>query len=284
MKRALLIFTVLATALASAQAGSGTIIILDFAKDKLAIAADSRITFDAKPADDSFCKIELFRHRIVFAQMGSIGYERGGVDPFPGWYNSDLARRAVKEKGSLDKDPEVEIKDISTIWATSLAFDWNRAYRSSREAVLRAAKPGAGLITGSVFAEARDGAIHWRFVGVGLNPTANPPIQAFTGEMHDCWPCGDGEKVCAMARPVIPAEFCAQSTPRAKDEAAQWNPSPELLRTVARETLHAVRLVDIATALDPIGGLGGKIDTLELHSDGTISWIFRKPNCPESTE
>jgi len=279
MQKALLIFVLLVGSVSNPQVGHGTIIILDFAKDKMAIAADSRITFDNGAPDDSFCKIEVFRHRIVFTQMGAIGYKRGSLDPFPGWYNSDLARRAVREMGSADKDPDVEIKDVASTWANTLALYWNRAYRSNRDVVIQASKPGAGLIAGSVFAEARNGAIHWRFVGVGLNPTADPPIQAFTGELHDCWPCGNGEKACAMARPVIPAEFCTQSTQRAQDEAAKWKPSPELLGKVARETLHTVRMVDITVALDPIGGLGGRTDALELYNDGTIKWVFRKDNC-----
>jgi hypothetical protein len=285
MKKTLLIFAILASRLAYAQSGHGTIVVLDFAKDKMSIAADSRITFDNRPPDDSFCKIEVFRHRIVFVQMGSIGYVRGSNDPFPGWYNAPLARRAVREMGDPDKDPDVEIKDVSSIWARSLALYWNGAYQTNPDVVIRTAKPGAGIITGAVFAEARDGAIHWRAVGVGLNPTVDPPtVQAFSGEMHDCWPCGNVEKVCAMARPVVPAEFCAQTTARAKDEIEHWNPSPDLESKVSRETLHAVRLVDLTVAFDPIGNLGGEIDALELHNDGTIDWVFRKPNCPENED
>jgi hypothetical protein len=284
MQRTLLIFVLVVSGFSNAQVGHGTIIILDFVKDKMAIAADSRITFDNHPPDDSFCKIEVFRHRIVFTQAGSIGYVRGDLDPFPGWYNAELARRAVKEMGNPDKDPDIEIKDIASIWANSLAAYWNRAYRSNRDAVIQASKSGAGLITESVFAEARKGAVHWRFVGVGLNPTADPPIQAFTAELRDCWPCGEGERVCAMARPVVPEEFCSQSTSRAKKEAAQWKPSQDLVGKVARETLHAVRLVDDTIALDPIGGLGGKIDALELHNDGVINWVFRKQNCPDNED
>jgi hypothetical protein len=279
MLKIFLTFIILATSLSAAQSGHGTIIILDFSKDKLAIAADSRITHDDSPPDDSFCKIEVFQHRIVFTQMGSIGYKRGSLDPFPGWYNADVARRSVTAMANPDKDPDVEIKDVASIWATTLAEYWNAAYRSNREGVLQISKAGAGLITASVFAETRKGAIHWRFVGVGWHPTANPPIQAFTGEYQDCWPCGDGEEVCAMARPVVPKEFCTQTSRRAKDEAAQWNPSPDLLGRVSREALHAIRLVDDTIALDPGGGLGGKIDALELHNDGSINWVFRKDTC-----
>jgi hypothetical protein len=285
IQKAWVAFIVLASSLCHGQAPHGTIVILDFAKDKMAIAADSRITFNDKPPDDSFCKIRVFRHRILFAQMGSIGYVRGSNDPFPGWYNAPLALRAVREMGSPDKDPDVEIKDVSSIWATSLALYWNRALKTNPDVVYRTAKPGGDIITGAVFAEARNGSIHWRTVFVGLNPTLNPPaVQAFSGELHDCYPCGEGEKVCAMARPIIPAEFCTQSSARAKDEAAHWNPSPELESWVALETLHAVRLVDLTIAFDPIGNLGGKIDTVELGNDGTIHWVFRKPNCPDNED
>jgi hypothetical protein len=285
MQKTLLMFVVVSATFSSAQAGHGTIIILDFSKDKLSIAADSRITFDDRPPDDSFCKIEVFRHRIVFTQMGSIGYDPGSADPFPSWRNSELAHRAVREMRSPDKDPDVELRDIASIWASSLALYWNRAYRTSPDAVIRTAKPGGDLLTGAAFAEARNGLIHWKFVGVGLNPTLNPPqVQAFTANLRDCWPCGEGEKVCAMARPPVAKEFCTQSTERGKDEAAHWHPSPELESKISRETLHAARLVDLTDAFDPIGGLGGKTDALELHNDGTINWVFRKPNCPDNED
>ncbi|HVI08993.1 MAG TPA: hypothetical protein VND65_11955 [Candidatus Binatia bacterium] len=286
MLKTCLLFVVLATGLsAAAQAGHGTIVILDFAKDRMAIAADSRITFNDKPPDDSFCKIRVYRHRIVFAQMGSIGYIRGSNDPFPGWYNAPLAARAVREMGNPDKNPDDEIMDISGIWARSIALYWNRALQTNPDVVYRTAKPGGDIITGAVFAEARNGAVHWRTVFVGLNPTLKPPaVQAFTGELHDCFPCGEGEKVCAMARPVIPTEYCTQSSVRAKDETSHWNPAPELENWVSRETLHAVRLADLTIAFDPVGNLGGKIDTVELHNDGTIQWVFRKPGCPDNED
>jgi hypothetical protein len=276
---------VLCASLCRGQIGSGTVIILDFAKEKLAIAADSRVTYEDRPPDDSYCKIEVFRNRIVFSEMGAIGFRRGPLDPRPGWFNPDLARRSVREMASLDKDPDSEIKDIASIWANTLAAYWRSAYQTDRAAVERAiAASHNGPITGAVFAEARNGNIHWRFVAVGLFPQMNPEIQAITGEMHDCWPCGEGEKVCAMARPAIPEEFCKQTSPRAKDEAANWTPSPELAASVSRETLHAIRLVDDAIAFDPIKGLGGPVDALELRKDGTIRWVYRKPDCAENEE
>jgi hypothetical protein len=285
MQKIFLTIIVLVTTLSSAQIGHGTIIILDFSKDKMAIAADSRVTFDNGPPNDSFCKIEVFRHRIVFTEMGAIGFKRAALDPSPGWSNRELARRSVKAMADPAKDPDDEIKDIASIWTNTLASNWRSAYQSDPEAVNRVvATLHNGPITGGVFAEARNGSIHWRFVAVAFYPEMNPPIQGVTGEMHHCWPCGKGEKVCAMARPAIPEEYCAQSSARAKDEAANWSPSPELLGKASRETLHAARLVDLTIAFDPIQGLGGKVDALELHNDGTINWIFRKDNCAENED
>lgn len=277
--KVLLVITVLAGGASAAQVGSGTIVILDSTKDKLVVAADSRLTFDDRPPEDTQCKIQVFGHRIVFTEMGAIAYTNSGT----GWFNPLLARRAVREMGSLEKDPDTEIKDIASIWANSLAALWQSAYRRDREAVTRAiANSHNGPITGGVFAEARNGSIHWRFVAVAVLPNMDPPIRSITGEVHDCWPCGEGEKVCALARPEIPAEFCTQSSPRSKEEAAHWKPSPELAGKVSRETLHAIRLVDDTIAFDPHPGLGGKVDALELHSDGSINWVQRKPNCPEN--
>jgi hypothetical protein len=285
MRNRLLMFIFFAASLSKAQVGSGTIVVLDFSKDKLAIAADSRVTFDDRPPEDSFCKIEVFRHRIAFTEMGAIGFRRGPSDPLPGWSNSALARRSVRAEANPNKDPDAEIKDIASIWANTLATYWRSAYQSDRDAVDRViANSHNGPITGAVFAETRNGAIHWRFVAVNFFPEMNPPIQAITGEMHHCWPCGQGEKVCAMARPAIPEEFCTQNTPRAKDEAAHWTPSPESADKVDREALHAIRLVDLTIAFDPIKGLGGPIDVLELHNDGAINWVTRKQTCPDNED
>jgi hypothetical protein len=275
----------LSAGLGHAQIGSGTVVVMDFAKDKMAIAADSRVTYEDRPPADSYCKIEVFHHHIVFSEMGAIGFKRGPQDPRPGWFNPDLARRAVREKSNPGKNADEELMDIASIWANSLAAYWRSAWGTDRVAVERAiANSHNGPITGGVFAEARDGVIHWKFVAVGMFPEMTPPIQAITGEMHDCWPCGDGEKVCAMARPAIPEEFCKQTSERARQEAASWKPSLELAAKVSRETLHAVRLVDDAIAFDPIKGLGGPIDALELRNDGNIQWIYRKASCPANED
>jgi hypothetical protein len=285
MRNLLLMFIVLVTSLSNAQVGSGTIVVLDFSKDKLAIAADSRVTFDDRPPEDSFCKIEVFRHRIAFTEMGAIGFRRGSSDPLLGWSNSALAHRSVLAEENSSKDPDSEIKDIASVWANTLASYWRSAYQSDRDAVDRViANSHNAPITAAVFAETRNGAIHWRFVAVSFFPEMNPPIQAITGEMHHCWPCGQGEKVCAMARPAVPEEFCTQTSPRAKDEAAHWTPSAELADKVDREALHAIRLVDLTIGFDPIKGLGGPIDVLELHNDGTVNWVSRKQHCPDNED
>ena len=282
MRKIVLAVLVLTACVSNAQVGHGTVVILDFFKDKLAIAADSRVTYEDRPPQDTVCKIRQYQHRIVFAEIGALGFMPGAHDPFRGWDNVELAYRSVRAQASPEKDPDTELKDIAGIWARTLASYWNTAYRYQPDSVARAAFWGAGQISSGFFAEIRNGTIHTLHVDVELDKDKSPPMSAFTFKMGDCWPCGDGERVCAMARPLIPKEFCEQTSQRAKDEAAHWTPSPELVAKISRETLHAVRLVDDTIAFDPMIGLGGKVDALELRNDGTINWIFRKPSCPEN--
>jgi hypothetical protein len=284
LRKTVLAYLVLAGGLSNAQVGHGTVVILDFFKDKLAIAAESRTTYEDRPPQDTSCKIRQYQHRIVFVEIGAVGFRPAPRDPFRGWDNVELALRSVHAEASPQKDPDAELKDIAGIWARTLASYWNTAYRYHPDSVARAAFWGAGQISSGFFAEIRNGTIHTLHVGVELDKDKNPPVVAFTFKMGDCWPCGEGERVCAMARPMIPKEFCEETSRRAKDEAAHWRPSPELMGEISRETLHAVRLVDDTIAFDPMIGLGGKVDALELHNDGTINWIFRKPSCPENED
>jgi hypothetical protein len=92
---------------AFAQVQHGTVIVVNFTKDKVIIAADSRaINSDTRrPPDDCRCKISAFGRKIVFTTSGTAVFVKGSTsDPVEGWDNSQIANCAAREsRYDLDK-------------------------------------------------------------------------------------------------------------------------------------------------------------------------------------
>jgi len=94
IKLALILSSViLAAHSAYSQVGSGTVIIVNFSKDKLVVSADSRAIYPDRnrPPDDSQCKLATFDHKTLFATGGNAAYLRDTVNDIPigEWRNAD---------------------------------------------------------------------------------------------------------------------------------------------------------------------------------------------------
>src|ERR1700721_4759107 len=136
-----------------AQADSGTIVVINFAKDEVVVAAASRaLRQDTGVPDNSYCKVAVFRHQFIFASVGASRF----LDRATGktlWDNNDLAREAVRASSSHDRQ-------VSALYAA--AVDWAQAVKSHwdkhREDARKTPGPRGGQITAGGFLEKTPGA------------------------------------------------------------------------------------------------------------------------------
>jgi hypothetical protein len=287
MKKFMLVTVMLAAGAACAQLSRGTVIIFNFSKDKLVVAADSReITINANggesPPNDTYCKLSIFRHKIVFTSVGGAGYiQQGADDPVSGWSNEALARIAV-QTADVSDDAQTRIRRVAERWADLLLPLWNSYYASHPQEVMRTVEKYKGQVTVGVFSQASNGRIYYQPVALVFQSRNLPApiVPMFASGLRDCWPCGQGDSsVCVGGTGIdITAKVCSQET------HAFFHPSDLVLQSLGRNAALTIKLADLAIAFSGDHGVGGPIDAVELQNDGRLRWIQRKQNCPDNQD
>jgi hypothetical protein len=282
-----LLLALLVPELALAQFGitHGTVVVVNKTDDKLIMAADSMAIHSFGIPDNSYCKISTFSHQIVFAGIGCQGYvNTGSSDRAATWSAKDILRRVV---GSEPKGPAGirHIQNISESWAALVLVNLEIEYLAHPQDVIKMAEEQKGSLSGGIFAEARDGEIYMRVAVVRFNQNLLSPQSLIFGDIGDCWTCGqkEGGKICAEGQPAVAAEFCTESSERAKGQEGRLTYGSTLLSLGwDKYSLLALRLADLTSAYDRSRTVGGNIDVLELDKNGHIRWLARKGNCPDS--
>lgn len=285
MRNCFFIFVMLLASTAFAQITSGTIIILNFTKDRLVIAADSRgVNTDTRVPHDNECKIAEVDHQLIFTSVGNARRKRSsGPDPVNGWDNAETTRVAFQSVRLLPTE-EAQTRTIAKTWADTIAAHWQSLYRSEPEKVTRVLSKNGGLTVGA-FAEANGGTIYFRAAQIKFDQTrasAGDPIgPEFIERLSDCWDCGEGNRICAMGKHFdVAAKFCAQT--KASDKIKVRTQ----LKSANRSVKLAVKIAELtidAYAKTP-GDVGGMVDAVTLKNNGNITWNAIKDGCEDGQQ
>lgn len=266
------IFFALTCSQAPAQS-SGTIVVFQLTPEKFVLAADSRIVYRNIPID-SACKITVFRHQVAYANFGLTGYAPVPGEPGLSWEGVREAQAVLQLPQFRTAASKDRLQEIANAWGERVLVDLETLARFRPDVAREAARRGEGNLVGAVFAEANS---------KGQLEYADRVIRVHQGALAIARPVMDCEnKLCAYGRGNVFLKFTEWPGPRTGD--AVWSFSPSLLQRASIETLHAIRLVDLSVAYDGSGFVGGPADALEIWKDGTVHWIERKPNCPDSSE
>jgi hypothetical protein len=272
-----------ALSLAWAQADSGTIVVINFAKDEVVVAADSRaIRQDTGAPDDSYCKVAVFRHQFIFASVGASRF----LDHATGktlWDNNDLARQAARASQSHDRQ-------VSDLYAA--AVDWAQAVKSHwdghREDARKIPGPRGGQITAGEF---MDKSLAIEIGEIRFDPENKfDPIRENIGLPPDnrCWPCsadGQTSRICVAGKHAdVAKKFCAQKRRESKSEDKISVRAPLNAPTRAAELATKIVELTIDAYEKTAGDVGGPVDVVSVSKDGTVTWYARKSSCPENQD
>jgi hypothetical protein len=271
MPRFFLLSIVFAAWPAFSQARHGTIVVLDFAKDQLVMAADSRSVLNehGTSPDDSECKISIIGNQLIFATAGFSRYQRtDSADQLPSWDNAEEAQKAYVESSGKQN-----VQDMAKGWGDRLAENWKLFYKLRPDRVGTFGASGNGQITAGIFAEATNGTIEVATSGVRFREHVAPPVVAQTPEPADCWQPCRGDRVCALGDHLdIAAKFCAK-----KKSGVQVDTK---LERADDHTRLATKIVELTIdAYGKSGDVGGAVDVVTLRKDGNIIWNAQKQNC-----
>jgi hypothetical protein len=139
---------------AAAQIQHGSVGVIYFTKEKIAVAADSRGIMTRRdgtvaPPDDSICKIAAVGGDVIFI---STGIERAVGDPplVPGWDNVSEARSAYAIVKAKYPNVKGRVGDIANLWKIAITKHFNTMARLSPTA-FRAITLSPGALTVASF-------------------------------------------------------------------------------------------------------------------------------------
>jgi hypothetical protein len=245
---------------------NGTIIVFELTNDGMFIAADSRATFQDRPAEDNHCKIAAINQGTIFAVGGAAAYPADSVDPVHSWDAIHEARLASDAtNGRVFANAQDVAVSIADIWARSMERNWNMVNIWYPEKVREANKRGKGVLTSGLFATGKKGAVSLAARYIKFNGSVYSEVVPIADICTNGKPCGLGEL-------DIFFEFLLRTSDRAKKEKAL--PTSPILQVM--------RLVHLTIAYDRSGTVGGPIDALQLRPDGRVTWSRQKKDCPEN--
>jgi hypothetical protein len=279
-------------ACARAQIHSGSIVVMGRSRQKVVIAADSRVNLGDGKYEDSYCKITALSDNLIFAATGIVGDSSYLLPEDLRFGATGEARKAFL---SYSQKPEdfLDLGRVGTIaskWGAAMADHFRKAADASPANLEEWRKRidlshESGFVVGLFAGLEPDGEISVYSVTVdyaeprkGFLPTE--PYFLRSTPIPDDAP-EDFSVTQAFGMSEIFDEINAGKTDRAKQEIRQ---SHYLQMTSFPEVFagrQVIRMVDLTIAYDPKQEfVGGRIDAIELPAGGKISWIQRKENCP----
>jgi hypothetical protein len=259
---------------AVAQVKHGTVNVIYFSDEKIAMAADSREAFTAgAPPDDRGCKVAALRGNTIFTVSGAIAYEGDGISMRP-WNSLDEAYRIANSQ----LGPLVTFGDINTLatdWASTMRFKWARLRAVHPEDVTRAVNQSTEGDVEDAYFGGLAGAGRLVLFSVHIFPNDGDIAQTVVQVT-----CANQEQFCSMGSGSgIVSEFVNQTSERAQKEASRWRPPPSS-GPEDFGVFRAMRLVQLAERYYG-RDVGGPVDAVQLSRDGSIKWYARKPNCQD---
>lgn len=269
----------------------GTIIVMEFSDDELAIAADSKgtrggpiISTILTEPDYSQCKILTFDNQIVFTMVNGTGFRAAKIDPVGTWDVRDILRQVISAEPKTS-DVGMRLHNIAMKWGNAVADKFRAEYQWHRTDVVSMAEEGKGILTaGFLFAKNASGALEIWNPFIALNQSLSDPIIiGLNSYLGGCWACAQRDKVCAAGQPSVVEEFCTGHVQQSRI-ADGYLSYPNRLLDIGWDlhTIAANRLADLVEAYDISGTVGGPIDVLKLEKSGSIRWLAKKDNCKYS--
>jgi hypothetical protein len=267
------------------QVKSGTTLIVGYSKEKIIMAADSRVTyFDGRVENDQ-CKITALGGKLLFGVVGIQGFN-AKTPSIHSWEAVTEARRAfaserVRTSGSIEM--------MSAYWASSIQRHLAELIRYNPAEVIHMMERNGPVLNYGIFAGRNpDGKLSALFVMascVEQVPCSADLIRKnqarLTVQKIDFPEPESRVKFEAFGVSSTFLKFENAPEKLSADDLRIWNSVP--LRSTIKDpdAQRAVKFIDLTILHDPRkAGVGGDVDVVELTKSAGVTWLNRKQNCP----
>lgn len=287
---ALLVWLLVVDPHALAQIESGTVIVIGYSKNKIIMAADSRVNYEAGRYYDVSCKITALSNKFLFSAAGrTFGMTGGNI----GWDDRQQAREAFAIDSQQPIPPSLETNfadDLTDLWAEMIS---NRISVHIRPEELWRQKPGQPFLEAAFAGIGPRGDVQIGHATIrrasgttvpfwqGVQKDSNPPNFVFVEDPAPILNNKIGYLVLGGDTPhILATEFFDVFTTRSKAEHMAIAKLSKASPPQDADALMVIGLVQfIIKYTDRPEEIGGPIDAAEIDKGGTIRWIQRKDSC-----
>jgi hypothetical protein len=290
----LLIACLLLPAGARAQVRSGTIVVMSRSRQRVIIAADSRVNFGEGRYEDTSCKITGLSDKLIFAATGIVG---DSSYLLPGGLRFDARGEAQRVFLQYSQAPQnfLDLGAVGTIasnWGAAMAEHFRAAAEASPASLQQWLKRvelshEPTFVVGLFAGLEPDGEISVYSVNVEYAQSREGAAPSEPYLLTSMPVPDDLADDFSLLTPFGMAEIVNEIREGKSDRAKQEINARDFLRsTVSAEAFarsQAIRLVDLTIAYHAKQDfVGGRIDAVELRRAGKVHWIQRKENCAEN--
>lgn len=265
---------------AVSQVQHGSVGVVYYTKNKIVVAADSRVSSSGGgaivPSNDNECKVVALDGDVVFVSTNMVRVL--GSLLVPGWDNNSMIRAAYAKIRGVNSGVRGHLADVAEEWSAMAAANFNAMARFQPHIFRQMTSDVGDEAFTIAYIGGADGSGNLVLFGMDVIP--NSFHTAAVGRVGPIPACSH-HNFCAIGVTDIVVEFADTSSDRAKREAAEWKP-PKGTPPIDYDAIKTMRMVELTIQHRTGNDVGGPVDAVQLNRDGSIRWYARKKNCPAS--
>jgi hypothetical protein len=258
------------------QVQHGTVVVIFFSRDRVVLAADSRVTYSGAAArhEDNQCKVSDLGHETIFAASGFTRYTFPLDQEMPAF---DVYREAVRVSRSLGTNTENRARAMAESWGRRVKAALDLGLARHPKEVMTLLHGRSMQLAGAIFAGKNKNGLAVYYVS--LLCECRTGRKSASIHVSRIKPVADGMPAASVGTAEameLFSEVADGSTPRGMAErdtwvAAETNPDRDAYVTIRTGEFILRNSTDRTVA--------GPINALELAADGRVRWIKREKNC-----
>lgn len=254
----------------------GTVVVIFFSKDRVVLAADSRLTFSGRRQgnEDNQCKISDLGEETIFAGSGVSGYNFGPGQRTPVF---DAYAAALQTARTLRPGAHDRAKAVAEGWAKKVKAALDGELVRHPEEVMASMHGSSNLLASGVFAGKTSDSLVVYFAAVNCECSGRQKFSSVRiTQLH---PTDDGLPLASVGTAEtmgLFSEVVDASSDRGVKEVAGWNNDANAPDRDAQVTVKTAEFI-LHHSKDHT--IGGPINAIELDQNGQVHWVRKEKSC-----
>ena len=261
-----------------AQYEHGSVGIVYFTPNKIAMAADSRFSKpDGSVASDAACKIVALNGQILFVSTNMTHFNGG--PRVAGWDNAEILREVYQRLKAASSGNPIQLERLAVEWTFEITSHFNELARLEPDVFGKMVLDvGNSPFTFAYMGGFEADVSRLFMMSVMRNPTLIPPVVPNAGPVLSC----QHHDFCALVdsekdRDVF-FEFADLTSDRAKKDASHSKPNATL--PLDRDAYRTKHMAELIMRYQSGNSIGGPVHVSLLRRNGVIERFPKNDTCP----